>query len=178
MKKLLIISILIANYLFSQEFIIGEENIDPGIILIFEGAIKDKIYPLSMNLKENQTNIHIEARVNWGTENIPNGTPKGGFVPYLKINAEVTNQKSGMKSFIDLYPHINLSDNFHYARNIALPGEKNDLYMVTFTIHSPSKYELFFHDDWDKKYGNNLIVDESFSYENINFSKIVDAKRK
>ena len=32
---------------FSQELIIGEERIDPGIILIFEGAIKDMVMPES-----------------------------------------------------------------------------------------------------------------------------------
>ncbi len=39
--------------------------------------------PEGMHLKENQTNIHIEARVNWDTNNIPEGTPPGGFVAYF-----------------------------------------------------------------------------------------------
>ena len=50
---------------FSQELIIGEERIDPGIVLIFEGAIKDMVMPESNNLSMEQTNVHIEARVNW-----------------------------------------------------------------------------------------------------------------
>jgi len=36
---LIIISI---SNVFSQELVLGEERIEPGIIFIFEGAIKDK----------------------------------------------------------------------------------------------------------------------------------------
>ena len=41
MKKsiLLLITILITSYSNSQELIIGEERIDPGIILIFEPGV-------------------------------------------------------------------------------------------------------------------------------------------
>ena len=121
-NKILPLIIILITTAFSnaQELIIGEERIEPGIVVIFEGAIKDMIMPSSNNLNENLTDIHIEARVNWDVDNVPKGTPKGGFVPYLHINALVTNQKTGLKTFIDLIPHINLSDNFHYARNILL----------------------------------------------------------
>ena len=89
MKKtiLLLIATLITAYSNSQELIIGEERIDPGIILIFEGAIKDEVFPKSNNLNVNDTNIHIEARVNWDSSNIPDGAPANGFVPYLYINS-------------------------------------------------------------------------------------------
>ena len=36
----------------SQELIIGEERVEPGIVFIFEGAIKDTVYPESINLSE------------------------------------------------------------------------------------------------------------------------------
>ena len=73
------------NFSLSQELIIGEERVDPGIVFIFEGAVKDHVIPSGMHLKEVQTNIHIEARVNWDNNNIPKGTPSGGFIPYLNI---------------------------------------------------------------------------------------------
>ena len=57
--------------LSSQELIIGEERVEPGIVFIFEGAIKDTVHPESTNLSEDETNIHIEARVNWDSVNIP-----------------------------------------------------------------------------------------------------------
>ena len=116
----------------NPELIIGKERVKPGIIFIFEGAIKDHITPISMHLSESLTNVHIEARVNWGSDNIPNGAPSEGFVPYLNITATITNQNSGLLTFIDLKPHVNLVDNFHYARNISLPGKINELYTVKY----------------------------------------------
>ena len=38
---LLTIFLLNLNFLSSQELIIGEETVDPGIVFIFEGAVKD-----------------------------------------------------------------------------------------------------------------------------------------
>ena len=57
----------------SSELIIGEEKVDPGIVFIFEGAVKDRRYPSSFHLPESQTDVHIEARVNWDNEKIPEG---------------------------------------------------------------------------------------------------------
>ena len=104
MRNKLFIYFFIAlyNMSFSQELIIGEERVEPGIVFIFEGAVKDEVYPMSVNLLENQTNVHIEARVNWDTKKIPEGTPGGGFIPYLKISSIVTNQSTGLKTFVDL----------------------------------------------------------------------------
>ncbi len=162
---------------FSQELIIGEERIEPGIILIFEGAVKDVVMPESNNLSVEQTNVHIEARVNWDITNIPYGTPPAGFVPFLKISSIVYNQKTGLKTFIDLIPHINLIDNFHYARNISLPGEIDDLYTVEFKINPPHKFDLAFHKDWIDKYGKDLFKLNSFIYKNVDFEEIAKANR-
>ena len=61
--------------LFSNtpELIIGKKVVDPGIVFIFEGAIKDEIHPKSLHLAEDEANVHLEARVNWDIENIPKG---------------------------------------------------------------------------------------------------------
>ena len=181
MKSIIITSLIVFTLntnLFSQELLIGEERIEPGIVIIFEGAIKDHIVPLSMHLSENQTNIHIEARVNWDIKNIPQGAPIGGFIPYLYINAKVVNQTNGLSTFIDLLPHINLIDNFHYARNIALPGSVDDLYSVEFNIIAPAHTELALHRDWIEQYGSFLNEEFKFSYKNINFEIIARAKRR
>ena len=63
MKKLFFYLLIIfgLNVSSSQELIIGEETVTPGIVFIFEGAVKDHVMPEGMHLKENQTNIHIEA---------------------------------------------------------------------------------------------------------------------
>ncbi len=167
MKKLFYclftLTTMISNSL-AQELVIGEERVEPGIVLIFEGAIKDVVVPESNNLSIDQTNVHIEARVNWDSTNIPDGTPPGGFVPYLKISSIIFNENTGLKTFIDLTPHINMIDNFHYARNISLPGEVDDLYTVEFKINAPHEFDLAFHKDWlEKNFG-----EKTFFYKNYN----------
>ena len=162
----------------AQELIIGEERVEPGIIFVFEGAIKDHIMPSSMHLRENETNVHIEARVNWDIQNVPKGTPKGGFIPYLHITAKITNEKSGISAFIDLLPHINLIDNFHYARNIFLPGEIDELYSVDFNLIPPTQIDLALHNDWVKTYGEELFSNKTFKYTNVNFEEIAKSSRK
>ena len=174
----ILLFLLFFKGILNPELIIGKERVSPGIIFIFEGAIKDHITPMSMHLSESLTNVHIEARVNWDSDNIPKGTPPKGFVPYLNITATITNQNSGLLTFIDLKPHINLVDNFHYARNISLPGKINELYNVKFNIFPSSGVDLAIHKDWLDKYGKQLISNYSFEYKNINFNEIANAKRK
>ena len=179
-KKLCIVFLLffISNSIISQELVIGKERVEPGIIFIFEGAIKDIVYPQSINLNQNSTNVHIEARVNWDFVDVPKGTPKGGFVPYMRIMVTVTNRKTGLKTFIDLIPHINLVDNFHYARNIALPGKIDDFYDVDFGVNPPGQYELSFHKDWADNFSKVLFDKKRFSYEKISFFEIAKASRR
>ena len=180
MKRLFFYLLIIfgLNVSSAQELIIGEETVNPGIVFIFEGAVKDHVMPEGMHLKENQTNIHIEARVNWDTNDIPEGTPPGGFVAYLHITAKVTNQNTGMSTFIDLLPHINLVDNYHYARNISLPGNAGDLYLVEFNILPPTHIDLSLHKDWLDNYGNELMKDQYFKYSNVDFQEIANSSRR
>jgi hypothetical protein len=180
MKKIIlsICVLLITGFnVNSQELVIAEERVEPGIVFVFEGAIKDHIVPMSMHLQENQTNVHIEARVNWDINNVPKGTPKGGFVPYLHITARITNKESGLSTFIDLLPHINLIDNFHYARNISLPGPLNDLYSVDFNITPPTQIDLALHNDWVNMYGKELFKGKLFQYSDVDFEEIANASR-
>ena len=174
MNLLLSIFLLFSN---TPELIIGKEVVDPGIVFIFEGAIKDEIHPKSLHLDENEANVHIEARVNWDTENIPNGAVPGGFIPYLNITAKITNQHNGLKSFIDLTPHINLIDNFHYARNIHLPGSDEDLYSIEFSIIPPQSAEIALHKDWKLIYGNKILKGYNFFFKNVDFKEISRSKR-
>ena len=162
----------------SSELIIGEEKVDPGIVFIFEGAVKDRIYPSSFHLPESQTDVHIEALVNWDNEKIPEGAVPGGFIPYMHITALVKNSKTGLKTFVDLKPHINLIDNFHYARNISLPGSIKDRYDIEFKILPPSNIELALHNDWYEEYGKNLLNKYTFNYKRVNFEQIAKTSRK
>jgi len=177
--KILISIIFFFNILQSSvELVIGEERIDPGIIFIFEGAVKDHIMPMGLHLSENETNVHIEARVNWDDKNIPQGAPQGGFVPYLQITALIKNQRSGLQTFVDLLPHINLIDNFHYARNISLPGSIYDFYSITFNVLEPTQRDLALHKDWLDIYGDSLMKPFTKTYNDIYFEEICKASRK
>ena len=181
-KLILILSIILITinnaFAINPELVIGEERVEPGIVFIFEGAIKDHVMPMSMHLAENETHVHIEARVNWDSKNVPKGTPKMGFVPYLYINAKVINEKTGLSTFIDLVPHINLVDNFHYARNISLPGKIDDLYTVIFNVIPPTNMDLSLHKDWSINYGNSLFKQTSFKYKSVDFKEIAESSRK
>jgi len=174
---LLSLVLFLFNFFHNPELIIGEEKIPPGIIIIFEGAVKDKIHPSSLHLPESQTDVHIEARANWDN-NKPKGAVSGGFVPYLHITAIVENSKTGLKTFVDLKPHINLIDNFHYARNISLPGSIKDRYDIEFRISPPSSIELALHNDWNEEYGKNLLNEYTFNYKRVNFEQIAKTSRR
>ena len=52
MKEIIfsICTLLAFNFLLNaQELIIGEERVEPGVLFIFEGAIKDHVVPQSMH---------------------------------------------------------------------------------------------------------------------------------
>ncbi len=78
---------------------------------------------------------------------------------------------------VDLIPHINLVDNFHYAKNISLPGDIDDMYKVLFIINPPEKTSLYFHKDWVNLYSDSLFDEVSFEYLDINFKEIAKASR-
>ena len=159
----------------AQELVIGEERVEPGIVLIFEGAVRDLISPTVGHLPEDLTHVHIEARVNWDEAGIPEGTPPGGFVPYLNITALVQNEMTREINYVSLTPHINLIDNFHYARNMQLPGGDSDPYSVYFYVYPPDTFALGLHRDWFTGYGHRLMMGQAFVYRNVNFSEIVNA---
>lgn len=186
MKKTFISAFLLAAILSSsasaQELIIGSEYVEPGIRFIFEGAVKDDVIPAGVHLPESQTDVHLEARVNWELDeefSVPKGTPRGGFVAYLEITAEVTNESTGLVlRDIKILPHINLIDNLHYARNIKLPGSRADLYTVTFHLKPPKLASLALHKDWRDNHGKELFEEVSFTYRRVNFKEIAEASRR
>ena len=105
---LFLFTIFLNSILIAEEMIIGEEKIDPGIELIFEGAIKDDIFPEEFYLSEQKSDIHIEALATW-TNDAPDGSVEGGFVPYLEIKVKIINQKICV---IKIWSWFNLYCNF------------------------------------------------------------------
>ncbi|MBQ78362.1 MAG: hypothetical protein CL692_07245 [Cellvibrionales bacterium] len=155
----------------------GTERLNPGITFVFEGAIKDHVIPTAHHLAEEQTHVHIEARANWSADKAPKGAPDEGFVAYLTISATVTNEVTGLSTFIDLLPHINLIDNYHYARNITLPGKPDETYTVEFSVSPPSLEALALHRDWVQSHGKALAEPVRYRYEKVDFLAITQASR-
>lgn len=172
----IILLLLLSTQLLAEEMIIGKESIYPGIDIIFEGAPKDTVFPKENHLEESRTDIHIEMLANWSKEN-KFGAPSGGFVGYLEVSAQVTNQKTQKTLTTELTPHINLTDNFHYAQNIKLPGKSDDLYRVVFAIKPPKSDALGIHYDWYHKVGK-VIESSTFNYKNLSFDKISKELRR
>lgn len=165
----------------SDELILGTEYVAPGVQFIFEGAVKDVVYPKELHLAEDQADVHIEARVTWATDkskDVPEGAVRGGFVPYLNITAEVVNNRTGETVSTELVPHVNKTDNFHYARNIDLPGTKDDTYKVVFSVNPPQKYDLSYHKGWKDTYGDPLFEAQKYTYEEVTFASVVDRTRR
>ena len=170
---------VLATPLAAQELVLGEEKFEPGIVLIFEGAVRDHVLPTAQHLPEDETHVHIEGRANWSADeaDLPPGTPTNGFVAYIEMHAQVTNEVTGATTFVTLTPHINLIDNMHYARNMTLPGSASDLYKVRFFVNPPDPFTLALHRDWlhDPKGGDRLFMPKIFTYENVSFVDIVNA---
>ena len=176
MKQLSIyLLILFSFFANSEELIFGKETLTNGMNIVFEAAPKDIIFPKEYFLDENKTDIHIEMLINWSDKSPP-GSPNGGFIPYLDVSATIQNS-NGKEINVKLTPHLNISDNLHYAQNIQLPGTIDDLYDVTIYINPPKEGELGIHYDWKEKYGF-LLKQNKFEYKNLSFNDIALKSRR
>ena len=66
-KFSLIFSLLFSLFSWAElpEMVIAEEQIPAGISFVFEGAIKDTVYPVTDFGEEHKSDIHIEVLANW-----------------------------------------------------------------------------------------------------------------
>ena len=159
------------------EMVIGEVSTKPGISLIFEGAIKDDVQPSQAFGLESESDIHIEVVATWN-EAAPRGAVVGGFVPYLDITAVIKNQDSAEEIVVRLDPHLNMSDNFHYARNTKLPGAKDGVYTVTFSVSGPEAADVGIHYDWREEVGEKLFDGGIFKFTDLDFLDIAESRRR
>jgi hypothetical protein len=108
---------------------------------------------------------------------VPAGAQRGGFVGFLNLFGKVRNERTGDVVEVELVPHINLSDNLHYARNVDLPGEASDPFTVTLFVKPPQDLELATHRDWRQEYGDALLAPTSFEYTGVDLSAVAAATR-
>jgi len=179
-NKLIVIftlMIMLQQQEIQAEMIIGTGSIEPGVDLIFEGGVKDDVMPNEYFLSESETDVHIEVLANWSSK-APNGSPEGGHVAYLNVNAVLINEATGKSVTHKLTPHVNMSDNLHYAKNIKLPGRIDQRYTVIFEISPPKNNELGMHYDWRKAVDEQLIDANTFEFQSLDFEKIAQSKRR
>ena len=69
-------------------------------------------------------------------------------------------------------------DNFHYARNMALPGDIGDLYSVSFAVARLSSHAVALHKDWLESHGTQIVEERVFEYTDVDFSDIANASRR
>jgi uncharacterized protein involved in high-affinity Fe2+ transport len=163
----------------AQEKVFGEEVVEPGVKFTFLVAPKDAVHPQAQHLAEDRTDVHLEVLAEWTEEAAEDvGAPAGGFVPYVHLFARITNQNTGQTQKVSLIPHINLSDNAHYARNVALPGTPDDAYTVVFSVHPPQQFELATHRDWREAHGDSLFSPLTVTYEGFNLAEVARATRE
>ena len=159
------------------EMVIGESSMDPGINLIFEGGIKDDIQPAKYYLDEKSTDVHLEVLANW-SETAPSGSPLGGHVAYLEVTAEIINEQTKESSSVELTPHLNMSDNLHYAQNVRLPGKVNETYTIIFNISEPRSGNMGMHFDWRNQVAKTLTPGGRFEFNNLDFKEIALSTRR
>jgi len=162
----------------AQEQVFGETVVEPGVKITFLAAPSGAVQPTAQNLSEKRSDLHLEVLATW-TEAASDevGAPAGGFVPYIHLFARVENEETGQVKKVTLIPHINRSDNAHYARNIALPGAPDDPYTVRFSVHPPEQFELATHRDWREAYGKKLFEPTTVTYEELQLAKVAKATR-
>ena len=173
-----ITTFIISSPLFSMpEMVIGAAEMAPGIDLIFEGGIKDEITPQNLYLTESETDVHLELLANW-SDKAPRGAPIGGHVAYLDVEAMIRNEKTGAYNSVKLTPHLNMSDNLHYAQNIKLPGNTNEKYTVRFIIKSPIPGTIGMHYDWLNEVSDVISSGGNFTFTNLNFEEVANSSRR
>jgi len=94
------------------------------------------------------------------------------------VVGEIESQNTGKTLDFELTPHINLSDNLHYAQNIKLPGDLSDLYKLSFKIFPPKPGELGMHLDWVAAVGKELVAAHEIEFSNLNLKEIALSSRK
>jgi len=90
----------------------------------------------------------------------------------------IRNEKTGAYDSVNLTPHLNMSDNIHYAQNIKLPGAVNDKYTVRFVIKSPKLGVIGMHFDWRNEVSDVISSGGTFTFTNLNFKEIANSKRR
>ena len=176
MKYLVMAIAALTSQAAYAETLLGTETISPGISLTFEAAARDAIYPPKQFLNEDQSDLHLEVLARWN-QDAPANFPIGGHVAYLQVDVEIVNEQSGKSQSIQLTPHLNLSDGLHYAQNVKLPGDDDQTYQLTFSVHPPTGGMLGIHSDWLQSFGEALLESQTVVFQSVSLMEAARSRR-
>ena len=117
----------------------------------------------------------IEVLVTWSDE-APPGAREGGHVAYLEVSALVENDQTKEKMVFELSPHLNLSDNLHYAQNIKLPETRKHP-MIVFEINASGRC-FRIHADWVEAHGQTISEPKTVTFRSLNLEEEVRSRRQ
>ncbi|MEM7283010.1 MAG: iron transporter [Pseudomonadota bacterium] len=158
-----------------SDVLVGEELIQPGISFKLRVTDRMEMTPDEHQLAVEKADFALVAEANWSQDHeqsVPGNSPRGGFVPFLRIKVEIKNKTSGKISFVDLLPHLSMSRSMHYARNIILPDGVGDKYEVAVSVSPPDQSDLSMGEGWRGAHGARLFGVKQFKYGEVDLSRL------
>jgi uncharacterized protein involved in high-affinity Fe2+ transport len=125
---------------FSEVVLLEEEIADGAVMAVVEMAPPDQIETASPpSLPKEDAHLHVEVQLRYTGEAL-GGRVAGEFVPYLQVDLRVVNDTTGEILETRLRPHVGLAEGWHYAANIALPGD-SPTYTAEVTTTGPLPFD-------------------------------------
>ena len=85
------------------------------------------------------SDVRLVAQVRFTGSGVLGSRVGGEAVPYLRVRAVVTNERTGASLTAALRPTVGLEEGWHYASNLDLPGDPStDTYRVVVRIAPPA----------------------------------------
>lgn len=157
------------------EVLVGDELIQPGVAFKVRVTNTLEMTPDKQQLTPENADFALVAEANWSRDinkTVPGSSPRGGFVPFLKIKVEVKNKITGKMTFVDLLPHLSMTRSMHYARNFNLPEGTGDKYEVSVSVSPPDVSELSLGSGWRGAHGSRLFGAKEFKYGEVDLSSL------
>ena len=124
---------------FAEVLLLERELSGGAIRVLLEVAPPDEVTATPPSIPRDQAQIHLEAQIRY-IQDVLGGRVADEFVPYLDVQAHITNDLTGEVLDITLRPHIGIAEGLHYAANVILPGDA-PTYSLSVTISGPPLFD-------------------------------------
>lgn len=125
---------------FSEVVLVETDIADGAVMAVVEVAQPDQIEIASPpGLPKDDAHLHFEVQLRYADQAL-GGRVAGEFVPYLQVDLRIVNDATGEVLETRLRPHVGLAEGWHYAANIALPGD-SPTYTAQVTTTGPLPFD-------------------------------------